>query len=93
LVDQELLTTVGGNAMQENCHVEPINLLDLAMILTKDETAIFDLVVKLFNAHRDRVVRTRVDLPLAKSRHTKTDVCIVDHSKNFILLIFQEDKS
>ena len=44
---------------------------------------------------RQRLARTRVDLPLlicGKERHAKTDVCIVDRSQNDILLLVQENK-
>ena len=44
---------------------------------------------------RERVARTRVDLPLficGENRHATTDVCIVDRSQNDIPLLMQEDK-
>ena len=42
-----------------------------------------------------QLARTRVDLPLlicGEERHAKTDVCIVDHSQNDILLLVQKEK-
>ena len=85
--------------MQISRHAELINLLDIAMIPQLGETAVDDFAVELFKllgyAHRNRVARTRVDLPLficGEARHAKTDVCIVDRSQNDILLLVQEDK-
>ena len=85
--------------MQQDRHAELITLLDLAMIPERGETAVDDFAVELFKVvgyvRRERVARTRVDLPFficGKIRHAKTDVCIVDRSQNDILLLVQEDK-
>ena len=58
-----------------------------------------DFAFELFKAigyvRRERLARTRVDLPLlicGENRHVKTDVCIVDCSQNDIFLLVQEDK-
>lgn len=85
--------------MQQDPHAQLITLLDLAMIPEKGETAIDDFAVELFKVlgyvRRERVARTRVDLPLficGEVRYARTDVCIVDRSQNDILLLVQEDK-
>ena len=98
-VDQELLNVADANNMQQDRLAELINLLDLAMIPEMGETAVDDFTVELFKVtgyvHRDRVARTRADLPLficGEQRHAKTDVCIVDRAQNDILLLVQEDK-
>ena len=98
-VDQELLNLVDAGAMQQDRHAELITLLDIAMIPEKDETAVDDFAVELFRllgyVRRQRVARTRADLPLficGEMRYAKTDVCIVDRSQNDILLLVQEDK-
>ncbi|KAN0094466.1 hypothetical protein V8E55_002753 [Tylopilus felleus] len=88
LVDQELLSIVDAGAMQQDRHAELITLLDLAMI---PET----LFKVLGYVRRERVARTRADLPLficGEIKHAKTDVCIIDRSQNEILLLVQEDK-
>jgi len=98
-VHQELLNHIDAGPMQIARHAELINLLDIAMIPQLGETAVDDFVVELFKlldyAHRNRVARTRVDLPLficGEAMYAKTDVCIVDRSQNDILLLVQEDK-
>jgi hypothetical protein len=99
VIDQELLNILDANAMRQDRNAELIGLLDLAMIPDKGETAVDDFAVELFKVlgyvRRQRLARTRVDLPLlicGKERHAKTDVCIVDRSQNDILLLVQEDK-
>ena len=84
--------------MQQDRHAELITLLDLAMI-ENGETAVDDFTVELFKVlgyvRRERVARTRADLPLficGEIKHAKTDVCIIDRSQNEILLLVQEDK-
>jgi hypothetical protein len=98
-VDPELLTNVEAGAMQQDRHAELITYLDLAMMPEKGETAVDDFAVELFRTlgyvRRERVARTRMDLPLlicGESRHAKTDVCIIDRSQNDILLLVQGDK-
>ncbi|KAK0468691.1 hypothetical protein IW261DRAFT_1553811 [Armillaria novae-zelandiae] len=100
LVEPELLINADAGAMQQDLHAELITYLDLAMIPEQGETAVDGFAVELFKilgyARRERVARTRVDLPLlicGENRHAKTDVCIVDSSQNDILLLVQEDKS
>jgi hypothetical protein len=64
------------------------------------ETAVRDFSVKLLEVmgyvSRDRVARTRMDLPLFVSNedaHAKTDVCIVDRlSRDDILLVLHEGR-
>jgi len=99
VIDQELLNILDADTMQQDRNAELIGLLDLAMIPDKGETAVDDFAVELFKVlgyvRRQRLARTRVDLPLlicGKERHAKTDVCIVDRSQNDILLLVQEDK-
>ncbi len=99
MVDQELLGVLEAGAMQQDRHTELITYLDLAMIPEKGETAVDDFTVELFKSlgyvHRERVARTRADLPLlicGENRHAKTDVCIVDRTQNDILLVVQKDK-
>jgi hypothetical protein len=98
-VDQELLSIADADAMQKDRHAELITLLDLAMIPEWGETAVDDFVVVLFRVlsyvRRERVARTRVDLPLficGEIRDAKTDGCILDRSQNDILLLVQEYK-
>lgn len=83
--------------MQHDHHAELVTLLDLAMIPTKGETAVVDFVVELLKnlgyVRRERVSRTRVDLPFficGENRHVKPDVCIVSHSLGDILLLVQK---
>lgn len=87
--------------MQQECHTELLNYLNLAMIADSDdgETAVDDFTVVLFRilgySHHPRLARTRVDLPLlicGESRRARTDVCIVDVSQNNVLLLVLEDK-
>lgn len=99
LVDPELLNVGNADAMLQDRHAELINLLDLAMLSSTGESAVADFTVELFKimgyVRRDRVARTRKDLNLlicGEYRHAKTDVCIIDRSKNDILLLVQEDK-
>ena len=99
MIDQELLNILDADAMQQDCNAELIGLLDLAMIPNKGETAVNDFAVELFKVlgyvHRQRLARTRVDLPLlicGEERHAKTDICIVDCSQNDILLLVQKEK-
>lgn len=98
-VDPELLSNVSADAMQQDHHAELINLLDLAMVPSYGESAVNDFTVELFRilgyVRRDRVARTRKDLHLlicGEYRHAKTDVCLIDHSQNDIILLVQEDK-
>jgi len=64
----ELLGVLEAGAMQQDRHAELITYLDLAMIPEKGETAVDDFAVGLFKSlgyvRRERVTRTRVDLPL-----------------------------
>jgi hypothetical protein len=69
------------------------------MIPEEGETAVVDFTVELFKTlgyvRRERVARTRVDLPLlicGENRNAKTGVCIFDRSQNDIPLLVQEDK-
>ena len=97
MVDKELLTILNANNMQQNRDAELVGLLDLA---NKGETSVDDFAVELVKVLgyvcRQRLVRTRVDLPLlicGEDRHAKTDVCIVDRSQNDILFLVQADNS
>ena len=85
--------------MQEDRHAQLITYLDIAKIPEKDEPAVNDFVVELFKtlgyARRERVARTRIDIPLlicGENTYAKTDVCIVDRSQNDILLLVILDK-
>ncbi|KAK0235430.1 hypothetical protein EDD85DRAFT_887982 [Armillaria nabsnona] len=89
-VDPEILEHVEAADMIQDRNTELISLLDL-------EGAVVDFAVELFRVlgyvKRDRLARTRVDLPLlicGEYCHTSTDVCLVDCSRNDILLV-QED--
>jgi len=72
--------------------------MDLAMSpAPTEESAVDDFAVLLLRAigytRRDRVFRTRKDIPLlicGEARHAKTDVCIIDDDE--VLLLVQEDK-
>ncbi|PBK79417.1 hypothetical protein ARMGADRAFT_136035 [Armillaria gallica] len=90
-VDPEILEHVEAADMIQDRNAELISLLDL-------ESAVVYFTVELFNVpgyvKRDRLARTRVDLPLlicGEYHHTRTDICLVDHSRNDILLLGQED--
>ncbi|KAL4255531.1 hypothetical protein AB1N83_012714 [Pleurotus pulmonarius] len=98
-VDIELLSNGDANTMHHNSHAELITYMDLARIPDEGEPGVVDFAVELFKtlryAHRERVVRTRVDIPLlicGESTHVQTDVCIVDRSHNDILLLVQTGK-
>jgi hypothetical protein len=99
-VDPEILNVESADNMTVDKNAELITLLDIAMIPTgPEESAVDDFTVQLFKAigyvWRKRVARTRKDIPLlvcGERRHAKTDVYIVDHSQNDILLLVQEDK-
>ena len=85
MVDKELLTILNADNMQQNRDAELVGLLDLA---NKGETSVDDFAVELVKVLgyvcRQRLVRTRVDLPLlicGEDRHAKTDVFIVDRSE------------
>ncbi|KAJ2915618.1 hypothetical protein MD484_g4789, partial [Candolleomyces efflorescens] len=98
-VDPELLQHLEADEMQQDRNAELINLLDLAMLRSSGESAVVDFAVELLKltgyVRRNRVARTRKDLPLlicGEWRHAKTDVCIVDREQGDILLLVQEDK-
>ena len=98
-VDPELLQIQDANLMVNDRNAELTNLLDLAMVPTSQQSQVDDFAVELFRAlgyvRRHRVASTRRDIPLlicGEWRHAKTDVCIVDCSRNDILLLVQEDK-
>ena len=85
--------------MEQDHYAELVTYLDLAMIPEKGETAVDDFAVELFRCldyvRRERVARTRADIPLlicGENRHAKTDVCIIDRTQHDILLLVQEDK-
>jgi hypothetical protein len=99
LVDQELLDNADARTMQQDHHAELITYLDLAMIPKRGKAAVVDFTVELFKAldyvHRERLAHKWVDLPLficGEDMHAETDVCIIDHSQNNILLLVQADK-
>ncbi|KAF9471173.1 hypothetical protein BDN70DRAFT_978410 [Pholiota conissans] len=98
-VSQELLAKESAIDMVDDKNTELINLLDLAMVPSPEDSAVDDFAVKLFNTlgyvRRHRVARTRKDIPLLicrEWRHSKTDVCILDREQNDITLLLQEDK-
>jgi len=98
LVDQELLSIANADAMQQDCHNELINLLDLVMI-PAPSTPVIQFAAKLFEVMGylggDRIAFKWMDLPLVicgELKHVKSDVCIVDLSQNEILLVAQEHK-
>ena len=99
-VDPEILNVESADNMTVDKNAELINLLDIAMVPTgPEESAVDDFAVELFKTlgyvRRNRVARTRKDIPLlicGEQRHAKIDVCIVDRSQNDILLLVQEDK-
>jgi hypothetical protein len=96
-VDPEILNVESADNMTVDKNAELITLLDIAMIPTgPEESAVDDFTVELFKVlgyvWRKRVARTRKDIPLlvcGERQHAKTDVCIVDHSQNDILLLVQ----
>jgi hypothetical protein len=99
-VDLELLQHLEADNMHRDRNAELINLLDLAMLPTgSGETAVVDFAVELLKhtgyVRRNRVARTRRDLPLlicGKRENAKADVCIVDRQQNDIILLVQEGK-
>lgn len=98
-VDQELLDTQEAANMAADKNAELINLLDLAMVSSSEDSAVDDFAVELFKVlgyvRRHRVARTRKDIPLlicGEWRHAIADVCIVDRKQNEIVLLVQEDK-
>ena len=99
-VDPEILNIESVDNMTVDKNAELITLLDIAMVLTgPEESAVNDFTVKLLKAlgyvwHK-RVPHTCEDIPLlicGEWRHVKTDICIIDHSQNDILLLVQENK-
>jgi len=67
LVDQELLSIADADAMQQDCHNELINLLDLVMI-PAPSTPVIQFAAKLFEVMGylggDRIAFKWMDLPL-----------------------------
>jgi hypothetical protein len=97
-VDEELLTVTDAGLMQQDRLAGLITLLDMAMTPEIGETAVVDFAVVLFKvlgySRRERVARTRVDIPFficGEVRHAKTDVCLVDRNDIFLFVV-QEDK-
>lgn len=86
--------------MANDEHARVIDLLDVATVPSvkpNEESAVDDFVVELFRVlgyvGRRRYARTREDLPIGgKTRHSMTDVCIIDRLRNHILLLVQEDR-
>ena len=98
-VDQELLQVRDARNMVGDRNAELVNLLDLAMVPSSEESAVDDFAVELFKAlgyvRRNRIARTHKDIPFlicGEWRHAKTDVCLLDRDQNDILLLVQEDK-
>jgi hypothetical protein len=99
-VDPEILNIESADNMIVDKNAELINLLDIAMVPTgPEESAVDDFAVELFKTlgyvRRNRVARTRKDIPLlicGEQRRAKADVCIIDRLENGILLLVQEDK-
>ncbi|KAJ3842604.1 hypothetical protein F5878DRAFT_377726 [Lentinula raphanica] len=97
-IDQEVLTTLDADNMAQDANYKLLRYMDLAMNpVPGEESAVDDFVVHLLTllgyVPRNRVLRTRSDIPLfvcGEDRHAKTDVCIVDSQD--ILLLVQEDK-
>ncbi|KAK0209726.1 hypothetical protein IW262DRAFT_1281228 [Armillaria fumosa] len=85
--------------MQQDRNAELITYLELSKIPERGESLIIDFAVSLFKTlgyvRRERVARTRVELPLlicGGNKHAKTDVCILDRTQNDILLVQAEDR-
>ncbi|KAK0209721.1 hypothetical protein IW262DRAFT_1281259 [Armillaria fumosa] len=84
--------------MQQYYLAELLTYLELAVMPERGETAAVDFAVMLFKTlgyvRRERVVCTRVDLPLlicGKHRHAQTGVCILDHN-DILLLVKAENR-
>ncbi|KAJ3536956.1 hypothetical protein NM688_g6765 [Phlebia brevispora] len=99
IADEELLTTQEAEEMV-NDKYELITLLDLAMKprpageSTVDDFAV-ELLKRLGYVKRQRVARTRKDIPFlvcGETRHVKTDVCLIERAQDDILLLLQQDK-
>ncbi|THU95943.1 hypothetical protein K435DRAFT_665350 [Dendrothele bispora CBS 962.96] len=99
-VDPELINTSAARDMVQDCNAELIHLLDLAMNHRAGEPAVNDFMVELFKrlgyVRRNRIARTRREnlalLICGEHRDAEIDVCLLDRSRNEILLLVQEDK-
>ncbi|KIJ07131.1 hypothetical protein PAXINDRAFT_38846, partial [Paxillus involutus ATCC 200175] len=99
-VNQEVLTTVSADDTVIEDNYRLLTQLDLAMLPAEaGESAVDDFAVELFHAlgytHRPRAVRTRKEIRLlicGEYKYAKPDVCIIDRSKDDIILLVQEDK-
>jgi hypothetical protein len=98
-VDQELLETLEAKDMVNDSYAELVGLLDEASLYTSQESAVVDFAMALFRSlgyvHRQRVARSRMDMPLyicGEERHAKGDVCLVELKENSVCLLVQEGK-
>ncbi|KAF9470903.1 hypothetical protein BDN70DRAFT_939343 [Pholiota conissans] len=98
-VSQELLAKESAIDMVDDKNAELINLLDLAMGPSSEDSAVDDFAVELFKmlayVRRHRIARTGKDIPLlicGEWKHAKADVCILDREQNDIMLLLLEDK-
>ncbi|KAI9458774.1 hypothetical protein F5148DRAFT_1287320 [Russula earlei] len=99
-VDQELLTIADAAPMRNDRHAELITLLDLAMmpqkgdeppwmILSSNSSGLWAMFIE--NEWPARGL-TSSSLSVANPGAQRTDVCIVDRSRNDVLLVVQEDR-
>ncbi|KAJ8469777.1 hypothetical protein ONZ45_g16780 [Pleurotus djamor] len=99
-VDSELLANSDASATQQDHHAQLLTYLDLTIIPEKEEPAVLDFTVALFKnlgyVRRQRVARTRVNLPLlicGENKHAQADALLLNTSpENDILLLVQACK-
>ncbi|CAA7260750.1 unnamed protein product [Cyclocybe aegerita] len=99
-VQQELLDYQKAEDMVNDNNAELINLLDLVMVPSSEDSAVVDFTTELLKtlgyAKRHRVARTRKNIPLlicGEWRHAKADVCVMDRGdQDDIMLLVQEDR-
>ncbi|KAK0220233.1 hypothetical protein IW262DRAFT_1010740 [Armillaria fumosa] len=97
VADEVLNNLDATNMIHDNNH-KLLRYMDLAMDPVPDqESAVVDFAVHLLSllgfVPRERMLRTRTDIPLVicgEGRHATTDVCVVEADD--ILLLVQEDK-
>ena len=99
-VSEEVLMTESADDTVTEENYRLLTQMELAMVPDEaEESAVDDFAVALFHAlgytHRPRAVRTRKEIRLlicGEYKHAKPDVCIIDRSRDDIILLTQEDK-
>src|SRR5258708_22552249 len=99
-VNQEILMAESADDTVVEENYELLSQLDLAMHPVEAvESSVDDFTLALFRTlgynHRPHVVRSRPEIRLlicGEYKYAKPDVCIIDRSRNDIVLLVQEDK-